>query len=84
MVELLDKHYLTIKDVQQIASIGYKSASEIVKQARKIAIDEGYLLPITNKLIAPTKIIRELLKIWGELWVYLKTFIKNIKSYKTK
>jgi hypothetical protein len=25
-------------------------------------------LPRTNKLIAPTKIVRELLKIWGKKW----------------
>lgn len=63
MVELLDKPYLTIKDVKEIANVGYKSASEIVKQARDKAIEDNYLLPRTNKIIAPTKIIRELLKI---------------------
>lgn len=62
-MELLDKPYLSIKDVQEIANIGYKAAGVIVKIARAKAIEENYLLPITNKLIAPTKLVRELLKI---------------------
>ena len=36
---------------------------EIMKEAVDLAIARNYLLPRTNKLIAPTKIIRELLKI---------------------
>lgn len=63
MVELLDKPYLTIKDVMELTGVGYKSASGIVKHAIDLAKFQDYLLPRTNKLIAPTKIIRELLKI---------------------
>ena len=63
MENLLEKNYLTIKDLQAIAGIGYKSASKIMKEAVEIAISKNYLLPRTNKLIAPTKIVRELLKI---------------------
>ena len=62
-MELLEKNYLTIKDLQAIAGIGYQSASKIMKEAVELAIARNYLLPRTNKLIAPTKIIRELLKI---------------------
>lgn len=62
-MDLLSKPYLTIKDVQQLANIGYKSASEIIKTAVELAHQENYLLPRTNKLIAPTKLIRELLKL---------------------
>ena len=79
-MDLLNKNYLSIKDVQELANIGYKSASEIVKQAQELALAKNYLLPRTNKIIAPTKIIRELLKIWGELWVYLKIGIKITKN----
>ena len=64
-MEYTSKPYLTIKDVQELTGVGYKSASVIVKQARDIAVDKKYLLPNTNKIIAPTKIIMELLKIWN-------------------
>lgn len=67
-MDYTNKAYLTIKDVQELFGIGYKSASDIIKQSREVALDRGYLLPRTNKIIAPTKIVRELLKIWGELW----------------
>ena len=30
-MDLLNKNYLSIKDVQELANVGYKSASEIVK-----------------------------------------------------
>ena len=63
MEEILNKNYLTIKDLQTIAGIGYQSASKIIKEAADLAISKNYLLPRTNKLIAPTKIVRELLRI---------------------
>lgn len=62
-MDLLDKTYLTIKDLQEITGIGYKAAGDIIKQAIDLAIAKNYLLPNTNKLIAPTSIVRELLKI---------------------
>lgn len=62
-MELLDKPYLSIKDIQEVAGIGYKAASEIIKEAIVLAEERNYLLPQTYKLIAPTKIVRELLKI---------------------
>lgn len=62
-MDLLNKPYLTIKDVQQLLGVGYKAANEILKQAVDIAKNNNYLLPKTNKLIAPTTIIRGLLKI---------------------
>lgn len=63
MEELLNKKYLTIKDLQQITGIGYKASGDIIKVAREIAIANNYMLPRTNKLIAPTDIVRDLLKI---------------------
>lgn len=63
MEELLNKKYLTIKDLQQITGIGYKASSEIIKTARDTALTKNYMLPRTNKLIAPTEIVRDLLKI---------------------
>lgn len=60
---LLNKAYLTIKDVQQLTGVGYKSASDIIKKAVELAKLNDYLLPKTNKLIAPTTIVRALLKI---------------------
>lgn len=62
-MDYLTKNYLTIKDIQAITGIGYKAAGDIIKQAIELAKAKNYLLPNTNKLIAPTKIVRELLKI---------------------
>ena len=62
-MDYINKTYLTIKDLQELTGIGYKAAGDIIKQAREIAIEKNYLLPNTNKLIAPTKIVRDLLKI---------------------
>jgi len=62
-MEVLNKPYLTIKDLQEIAGIGYKASGNIIKQAKEIAESKGILLPNTNKLIAPTSIVRSLLKI---------------------
>lgn len=62
-MDSLDKNYLTIKDLQDLLGIGYKAAGDIIKEARDIAANRNYLLPNTNKLLAPTKIVKELLKI---------------------
>lgn len=63
MEELLNKKYLTINDIKEITGIGRPAARKIIMEAREIAISKNYLLPQTNKLIAPTNIVRDLLKI---------------------
>lgn len=62
-MDLINKNYVTIKDLQKYLGIGYKAASEIIKKAIEIAKERDYLLPNTNKLIAPWDIVDELLKI---------------------
>ena len=63
MEEILNKNYLTIKDLMEITGIGRPAARIIMNEAIELARKRNYLLPRTNKLIAPTKIIRELLQI---------------------
>ena len=62
-MEILNKNYLTIKDLMELMNTGRPAARKIMEQAIALAIDRNYLLPRTNKLIAPTKIVRELLQI---------------------
>lgn len=62
-MEILDKNYLTIKDLMELMNTGRPAARKIMEQAIATAIDRNYLLPQTNKLIAPTNIVRELLQI---------------------
>lgn len=63
MEEILNKNYLTIKDLMELTGVGRPAARKIIEQAIITAHERKYLLPQTNKLIAPTKIIRELLQI---------------------
>ena len=63
MEEILNKNYLTINDLMLLTNTGRPAARKIMEEARYVAQTRKILLPQTNKLIAPTKIIRELLQI---------------------
>ena len=57
-------NYLTIKDLQKIVpNLSYRKALNIINEARAIMEERNYLIPVTKKKIALTKIVYEMLGI---------------------
>lgn len=57
-------NYLTVKDLQKIVpNLSYREALNIINEARNIMKENNYLIPVTKKKIALTKIVYELLGI---------------------
>lgn len=55
--------YISAKELQELTSISYQSALEIIKEVRKEMKEKGYLIPRGKELIAIKKLVFERLGI---------------------
>ena len=60
---ILDKLYLTTKDIKKLLGVGANQAQKLAKQWEQEARDVKYFIPDSNKYMVPTKYFKKEVKI---------------------
>ncbi len=61
--EILNQIYVNTNDILQLLPIGKTQALKVAKELRQKAIDQNYFIPMSKKILVPTKVLRKELKI---------------------
>lgn len=64
--EILEQLYVDVKDILILLPVGKTQALKVAKELRQKAIDQKYFVPMSKKVLVPTKVLRKELKIWKE------------------